>query len=71
MKSFREELWFNIPSRRGFVNITSQVEQCLKVTEEIRNQILKNKSQALAVERKIAGFIKIDINQTIREITVC
>ena len=29
MKSFREELWFNIPSRRGFVNITSQVQQCL------------------------------------------
>ena len=34
------------------------------ITEEIRNRILKNKSQALAVERKIAGFIKIDINQT-------
>jgi len=29
MKSFREELWFNIPSRRGFINITSRVEQCL------------------------------------------
>ncbi len=30
MKSYRKELWFNIPARRGFVNITSQVEQCLK-----------------------------------------
>ncbi len=30
MKSFREELWFNIPTRRAFVNITPQVEQCLK-----------------------------------------
>jgi secondary thiamine-phosphate synthase enzyme len=30
MKSFRKELWFNIPSRRGFVNITSQVEECLR-----------------------------------------
>lgn len=29
MKSFRKELWFNIPSRRGFVNITQQVEECL------------------------------------------
>lgn len=29
MKSFRKELWFNIPSRRGFVNITPQVEACL------------------------------------------
>jgi secondary thiamine-phosphate synthase enzyme len=30
MKSYREELWFNTPSRRAFVNITPQVEQCLK-----------------------------------------
>jgi secondary thiamine-phosphate synthase enzyme len=30
MKSYRKELWFNIPSRRGFVNITSQVETCLQ-----------------------------------------
>jgi secondary thiamine-phosphate synthase enzyme len=30
MKSYRKELWFNIPARRGFVNITSQVESCLR-----------------------------------------
>ena len=30
MKSFRKELWFNLPARRGFVNITSQVEECLQ-----------------------------------------
>jgi secondary thiamine-phosphate synthase enzyme len=30
MKSYRKELSFNIPSRRGFVNITSQVEGCLR-----------------------------------------
>ncbi len=30
MKSFRKELWFNLPTRRGFVNITSQVETCLQ-----------------------------------------
>ena len=29
MKSFRKELWFNVPSRRGFMNITAQVEKCL------------------------------------------
>lgn len=29
MKSFRKELWFNIPARRGFVNITPQIEGCL------------------------------------------
>jgi len=30
MKSYRKELWFNLPTRRGFVNITSQVETCLE-----------------------------------------
>ena len=30
MKSYRKELWFNIPARRGFVNITSQVEEALR-----------------------------------------
>src|SRR5271170_659768 len=30
MKSYRKELWFNVPSRRGFVNITPDVETCLR-----------------------------------------
>jgi secondary thiamine-phosphate synthase enzyme len=30
VKSYRKELWFNVPARRGFVNITDQVEACLK-----------------------------------------
>jgi thiamine phosphate synthase YjbQ (UPF0047 family) len=30
MKSFHKELWFNIPTRRAFVNITPQVQDCLK-----------------------------------------
>ncbi|MFA5837440.1 MAG: secondary thiamine-phosphate synthase enzyme YjbQ [Bellilinea sp.] len=30
MISYRKELWFNIPSRRGFVNITDQIEDCLR-----------------------------------------
>ena len=30
MKSYRKELWFEIPSRRGFVNITPQVEDCIR-----------------------------------------
>ena len=29
MKSFRKELWFNIPKRRGLVNITRDVQQCI------------------------------------------
>jgi len=30
MKSYRKELWMNLPSRRGFVNLTPQVEACLQ-----------------------------------------
>jgi len=30
MKSYRKELWFNVPTRRGFINITPHVEECLK-----------------------------------------
>ncbi|MFN2108659.1 MAG: YjbQ family protein, partial [Anaerolineae bacterium] len=30
MKSYRKELWFNIPTRRAFVNITPDVETCLR-----------------------------------------
>lgn len=30
MKSFRRELWFELPTRRGFVNITSEVAACLR-----------------------------------------
>ena len=30
MKSFRKELWFEVPRRRALLNITSQVESCLR-----------------------------------------
>ena len=30
MKSYRKELWFNVPNRRGFLNITPQVNECLR-----------------------------------------
>jgi secondary thiamine-phosphate synthase enzyme len=30
MKSYRKELWFNTRGRREYVNITPQVEECLK-----------------------------------------
>lgn len=30
MKSFRKELWFEVPARRGLVNITPQVEDALR-----------------------------------------
>jgi secondary thiamine-phosphate synthase enzyme len=30
MKSYRKELWFNVPTRRAFINITADVEACLR-----------------------------------------
>jgi secondary thiamine-phosphate synthase enzyme len=30
MKSYRKQLWFEIASRRAFVNITPDVEECLR-----------------------------------------
>jgi secondary thiamine-phosphate synthase enzyme len=30
MKSYRKELWFEVPTRRAFLNITGKVEQCLQ-----------------------------------------
>ncbi len=30
MKSYRKELWFEVPSRRAFLNITRDVETCLR-----------------------------------------
>ena len=29
MKSYRKELWFEVPSRRGFINITDRVQEAL------------------------------------------
>jgi secondary thiamine-phosphate synthase enzyme len=29
MKSYRKELWFNVPQRRQLVNITPEVQSCL------------------------------------------
>ena len=42
MKSYRRELWFNIPSRRGFVNITAQVELCLRDSGMSEGLVLAN-----------------------------
>ncbi|MGD9675669.1 MAG: secondary thiamine-phosphate synthase enzyme YjbQ, partial [Candidatus Bipolaricaulia bacterium] len=30
MRTYRKELWFHLPSRRGFVNITPEVEGALR-----------------------------------------
>jgi secondary thiamine-phosphate synthase enzyme len=30
MKSYRKELWFDLPARRALLNITEQVRECLR-----------------------------------------
>lgn len=42
MKSYRKELWFSVPSRRAFINITSQVEECLQESGVKEGLILVN-----------------------------
>jgi secondary thiamine-phosphate synthase enzyme len=42
MKSFRRELTFNLPSRRGFVNITPQVEEALRESGIREGMVLVN-----------------------------
>ena len=29
MKSYRKELWFEVPMRRAFINLTPDVQQCI------------------------------------------
>lgn len=42
MKSYRKELWFEISTRRGFVNITPQVETCLQESQVTEGLVLVN-----------------------------
>lgn len=30
MKSYRKELWFDVPTRRAYINITREVEEALR-----------------------------------------
>ena len=42
MKSYRKELWFEVPTRRGLLNITPQVEQCLRESGVREGLVLVN-----------------------------
>ena len=42
MKSLRKELWFNVPSRRGFINITSDVAECVRESGVKEGLVLVN-----------------------------
>jgi thiamine phosphate synthase YjbQ (UPF0047 family) len=49
MRSYRKELWFNLPNRRGFVNITSQVEECLRDSGIKEGLVLVNTSHKITL----------------------
>jgi len=42
MKSYRKELWFNTTTRRAYLNITSDVEQCLHESGVKEGMVLVN-----------------------------
>jgi len=42
MRSFRKELWFTVPTRRAFINITPQVEDCLRESGIQEGMVLVN-----------------------------
>ncbi len=42
MNSYRKELWFNVPVRRGFVNITPQVEEAVRESGVAEGLVLVN-----------------------------
>ena len=42
MKSYRKELWFNVPTRRAFINITPQVEASLRESTVQEGLLLVN-----------------------------
>jgi secondary thiamine-phosphate synthase enzyme len=42
MKSYRKELWFEVPSRRAFVNITADIRRCLEESGVREGLVLVN-----------------------------
>ena len=42
MKNYRKELWFKTPTRVAFINITSQIEECLRESEVREGLVLVN-----------------------------
>lgn len=42
MKSYRKELWFDVPARRALINITPQVEECVRDSLVTEGLVLVN-----------------------------
>ena len=44
-KSYHKELWFDVPTRRAFINITSEVEKCIAESGVREGLLLCNAKQ--------------------------
>jgi secondary thiamine-phosphate synthase enzyme len=42
MKSYRKELWFEVPTRRAFLNITADVSKCIQESRVREGLVLVN-----------------------------
>ncbi len=42
MKSYRKQLWFEVPTRRAFINITSDVQDCIDQSGVTEGLVLVN-----------------------------
>jgi secondary thiamine-phosphate synthase enzyme len=75
MKSYRKELWFQVPTRRALINITPEVETCLResgITEGLisRRDIMKSYRKELWFQVPTRrAFINItpDVETCLRE----
>ena len=45
MKSYRKELWFEVPTRRAFINITGDVQRCIDESGVNEGLVLVNTTQ--------------------------
>jgi secondary thiamine-phosphate synthase enzyme len=42
MKTYRKELWFEIPTRRAFINITPDIQTCIDESSVVEGLVLIN-----------------------------
>ena len=64
MKSYRKELWFRVPSRRGLVNITGEVEKALEESGVQEGLVLVNAMNITAVY--LSTMMSLDFTGTWR-----
>ena len=48
MESFRKELWYNVPTRRAFINITPEVQACIDESGVKEGLVLVNTTHTLS-----------------------